>query len=274
MKKLLFLLFLIFTTQINAQELRKNIKGIILNDSLSVNNIHIINKNIKIGVATNKTGKFIIPVKLNDTLIFSSIQFKHKIIVIKKKDLAKNNVISIDLEPQTIQLAEVEIFLHKMIGNLAIDGSKLNNESILNLNYLDYSGVNFDNIISNDSYRMINLRKKTLDLKPNSNYISGGADVFKIIKLLKGKQKVNYNKASKKEKGQLLKKVLMTVEKIRIEVGDVFFTKTLHIPTTKINNFLYYALDTRLIDLYNSNNEIEVITYFIKVAPNYLKLNN
>jgi len=272
MKKYIFLLAILFALPIFSQELRKDIKGVVLNDSIKLNNVHIINKNIKLGVATNKTGKFIIPVKLNDTLIISSIQFEHKIIVINKQDLSDSNLLSIKLQPQSVNLDEIEIFSHKMIGNLAIDRSKFRNNSILNVNYLDFSRVDLDNLIKNDKHRNLELNDKVMSSKSNSNYISGGLDVLKLVKMLKGKKNQKFEEASKKEKEKMLTKIMMTVKRVRTDVNNDFFTKTLSIPNDEINDFLYYALDDKVANLYNSNKKIEVIAYFIKLAPSFLKL--
>jgi len=272
MKKYIFLLAILFSLPIFSQELRKDIEGVVLNDSIKLNNVHIINKNIKLGVATNKTGKFILPVKLNDTLIISSVQFEHKIIVIKKRDLEDDNVLSIELQPQSVNLDEVEIFSHRMIGNLAIDRSKFKNNSILNVNYLDFSGVNLNKLIKNDKYKNLELNDKMMSSKGNSSYISGGLDVLKLVKMLKGKKDQKFEEASKKEKEEMLTKIMTTVKRVRTDVSNDFFTKTLTIPQDKINDFLYYAIDDRVINLYNSNKKIEVIAYFIKLAPSFLKL--
>lgn len=67
---------------ITFYEGRSQITGKIVNDSLPVSGIHILNKNTKYGVVSNENGKFKIDVGLNDTLVFSGIQFYEKIIVI------------------------------------------------------------------------------------------------------------------------------------------------------------------------------------------------
>jgi len=274
MKKFIFILVTLITIPTFSQALRKNIRGVVVNDSIRLNNIHIINKNIKLGVATDKTGKFILPVKLNDTLIISSVQFEHKIIVIKKQDLNDDNVLSIKLQPQAVNLDEIEIFSHKMIGNLAIDGSKFKNNTILKTNYLDFSRVDLDNLIKNDRYKNFEINNKAMSTKTNSNYVSGGVDFLKVAKMLKGKKNHKFEISSKKERKKMLSDIIYTSKKIRTDVNDDFFTKTLEIPKDKINDFLFYAIDDRIVNLYNSNKKLEVIAYLIKLAPVYLKLQN
>lgn len=268
MKKFIFLLITLVAIPTFSQELRKNIKGAVVNDSIRLNNVHIINKNIKLGVASDKTGKFILPVKLNDTLIISSVLFEHKIIVIKKEDLNDNNVLSIKLQPQSINLDEIEIFSHKMIGNLAIDGSKFKNNSILNINYLDFKGIDFDALLDDDAYKASEINKKVLSSKTNSDIVSGG-DILGLIKYLKGNTDKNFKKASKEEQQVMLNQILNTTNTIRQDLKDDFFINTLKLSSDKINDFLYFAIDGKKADLYNSNKKIEIITYLIKIRPYY-----
>jgi hypothetical protein len=268
MKNGIFIAVLLSSLFANSQVLRKNIKGKVFNDSISVENVHVINKNIKLGVATNKSGKFIIPVMLNDTLIFSSVQFRQKIVVVTKDDL-KNNLQTIELFPHTIKLDEVVLFSHKMIGNLAIDGSKFKgSNSYKNSNYLDFRGIDFDMLLENDAYKTSEISKKVISSKINSEIVRGG-DILGLIKYLKGNANKNFKKASKEEQQAILNQILNTTKTIRRDLKDAFFINTLKLPSDKINDFLYFAIDEKKADLYNSNKKIEIITYLIKIRPYY-----
>jgi len=267
MKNGIFIAVLFSSLFVNSQVLRKNIKGKVFNDSISVENIHVINKNIKLGVATNKSGKFIIPVMLNDTLIFSSVQFRQKIVVVTKNDL-KNDLQTIVLFPHTIQLGEVVLFSHKMIGNLAIDGSKFKGKSYKNSNYLNFKGIDFDALLDDDAYKTSEINRKILSSKTNSDIVSGG-DILGLIKYLRGNTDKNFKKVSKEQQQAILNQILTTTNTIRRDLKDDFFINTLKLPSDKINDFLYFAIDKDKADLYNSNKKIEIITYLIKIRPYY-----
>jgi len=267
MRKGIFIAVFLSSLLANSQVLRKNIKGRVFNDSISVENVHVINKNIKLGVATNQSGKFIIPVMLNDTLIFSSVQFRQKVMVVTKGDL-KNDLQTIELYPHTIQLDEVVLFSHKMIGNLAIDGSKFKGKSYKNSNYLDFRGIDFDMLLQNDAFKKLKTNEKAISSKINSEIVRGG-DILGLIKYLKGNANKNFKKASKEEQQAILNQILTTTNTIRRELKDDFFINTLKLPSDKINDFLYFAIDEKKADLYNSNKKIEIITYLIKIRPYY-----
>jgi len=77
-KQLTVIFFIALFYQSQAQILRHAIIGRISNDSISVESIHILNKNTKKGTISNQYGLFKIPVGVNDTLVFEGIQFKQK----------------------------------------------------------------------------------------------------------------------------------------------------------------------------------------------------
>jgi hypothetical protein len=52
--------------------------------SVDVENIHVINKTAQKFTITNRFGEFTIPVNVNDTLSFSSVQHEAKAIVVSK----------------------------------------------------------------------------------------------------------------------------------------------------------------------------------------------
>jgi len=267
MKNGIFIVAFLATFFANSQVLRNNIKGRVFNDSISVENVHVINKNIKLGVATNKSGKFIIPVALNDTLIFSSVQFSQKLVVVTQDDL-KNNLQTIELFPHTIQLDKVVLFSHKMIGNLAIDGSKFKSKFYENSNYLNFKGIDFDMLLGGDAYKTSEINRKVLSSKTNSDIVSGG-DILGLIKYLKGNADKIFKKASKEQQQVMLNQIINTTNTIRQDLKDDFFINTLKLSSGKINDFLYFAIDEKKANLYNSNKKIEIITYLIKIRPYY-----
>jgi hypothetical protein len=89
-RTLFFLWCLFFVNFIWSQTVEINgvIKGI-----SNVENIHVINKTSNKFATTNKIGGFKISAKLNDTLVFSSIQYKLKAIIISPKNIKEKYVL-------------------------------------------------------------------------------------------------------------------------------------------------------------------------------------
>lgn len=65
----------------NAQEVIP-LSGKIMNDSLEDSYLHIMNLNLQRGTITNADGAFTIPVRINDTLYISAVQFEDEKIVV------------------------------------------------------------------------------------------------------------------------------------------------------------------------------------------------
>ena len=73
-----FFLFICTIIQAQTQGKRLTISGRIISDAPSIENIHILNINSNKGTISNINGNFSIPVKENDTLVISGIQFYKK----------------------------------------------------------------------------------------------------------------------------------------------------------------------------------------------------
>ena len=82
------------------------ISGEVMNDTIPVENVHVINKNSNKGSVSNKLGQFKISVNDKDTLIISDIQYQNKIVIINQDHLLKKYII-INLRELTNELDEV-----------------------------------------------------------------------------------------------------------------------------------------------------------------------
>mgnify|MGYP000085436195 CR=1 FL=1 len=74
--------------------------------SISVENIHVINKTAQVFTTTNKIGEFKITAKLNDTIIFSSIQHVPKQVRVNE-NVVSNQTMIVKLDEQINALDEV-----------------------------------------------------------------------------------------------------------------------------------------------------------------------
>ena len=84
-----------------------------------IENIHVINKTSKTFTITNSTGHFQISGKLNDTLVFSSIQYTGLEVVLDATVIL-NKTISVNLEEHVNTLDEVVVG-KVLSGNLLLD---------------------------------------------------------------------------------------------------------------------------------------------------------
>ena len=254
MKNLFFIFLLVNVSfKLSCQNNRENIKGKIINDSLSVENIHIINKTSGRVTISNTYGEFQISVKENDTLFISSIQFENKDIIITPA-IIKNKVLSIVLFPKTIKLKEVIIKNHHLSGNLKTDVTTTKIENVVDQFILDLPNAGRIPIPAIDSLDV--QWGLTISVNFDALYRRINGD-FKSLKKL-----------------QNLKKEDQILKKIRQSVTDNYFIESLKIPKDYISNFLYYTVSKGIVSLYEQNKRIEVINLLFKESKNYRKFKN
>jgi len=251
--QLTFLTFFFVILQCYAQEKQTVISGKISSDSLSVENIHIINKNSNKATISNQYGEFKISVKVNDTLVFSGIQFYTKEVLITQL-LIKSNMITVTLFQKVNQLDEVEVKAHDLSGNLVTDANNVKDSvSKVNSIALDFSMIDFSKTVISDIDEIDRRKPPDISRLVNPHLQIGIGASFTI--------------------GSIKKKRTPTIpEKIRADLGNAFFTKTLKIPLEQIDFFIDYCKSKGIIDLYIKNRKIEVIDILIKESITYRKL--
>jgi len=92
MKGTLFYFFLLSGILLSAQQ-RKLIKGKLLYKNNNVIAANVINNSSQYNTITDTDGEFQIPVNKGDEIVFSSVEFKFKSVVITDKILNKNRLI-------------------------------------------------------------------------------------------------------------------------------------------------------------------------------------
>ena len=252
-KKLLYLLIILIPFCIFGQEVRLSIQGKITYNSTYVENVHIINKNSKKATVSNEFGEFKIPVKENDTLLFSAIQFQSKYIIITRKLIESPQQLTIILNPKINNLNEVIVKKSKNMARelgLPNAGKKPLTKIESRLNYHTKSSLpiailaailNKKGGINDIYYITTGNRKRDRKLQRLINQ-----DIFNI----------------QTEKD---------IEKIRIHFKDEFFSETIKIPVNEINFFIKYCLQKDIINLFYREMYIEVIDIFLAESKPYLK---
>lgn len=119
----LFAVFCVFFGNIMGQT--KILNGNVLTTQDS-ENIHIINKTLKKNTITNSLGAFNIPVQLQDTLVFSSIQHEIQVLIINQ-EIFKNARVVISLQERVNALDEVVVG-KLLTGNIKMDVSNVDGE--------------------------------------------------------------------------------------------------------------------------------------------------
>ncbi|MCF6296946.1 MAG: carboxypeptidase-like regulatory domain-containing protein [Flavobacteriaceae bacterium] len=263
MNRLYLMFFFLFVIKIQAQDNRHPIHGFVTNDSLPIENVHIINKTTSKGTISNYNGKFNISVKENDTLIFSSIQYKTKWIIVNNQQL-KNKSLKIILFQKTNNLPEVIVKnMAKSLGLPNADKTPLNK---LERNLNAYSQKSAP-LVFLDAL----LLGPILNNIPFVKQRKGGID--DIYNIISGNRKRDQKLKKLIDEDQELETNQKYIQNIRNHFQDDFFINTLHIPKEKINLFIDYCLPKNIIYLFNKKRHVEVVNIFIKESEDFKPTN-
>jgi hypothetical protein len=122
-----FFLFVVFSFSLNLINAQNQILTAIIEnaaDNSPIPSVHVINLSQVVGVITDKSGKFEIKAKLNDTLYLSYLGFK-SIKVRVTNDLIKFKNSKIQLTELAYALEEVIIKPYELTGYLEIDAKNI-----------------------------------------------------------------------------------------------------------------------------------------------------
>ena len=103
----------------------KTLKGEIINDSVSVSGIHIINKTSSSKTITDINGVFEIGVKKQDTIIISSVQIIPRVIVMEN-EMLNQTYLKIYVDQFINELSNVVVRSNSLSGNILKDMANSN----------------------------------------------------------------------------------------------------------------------------------------------------
>lgn len=163
-----------------------------IESAVNIENIHIINKTAKVFTISNGDGNFKISVTLGDTLVFSSVQHKTKLLVVDEDIVLKKSV-TVVLEEQINELKEV-IVGKTLSGNLLKDID--NTEGDPPINFYDLGIPGYTGKIATQSERRLNEATTGggfIPLNPILNAISGRTKMLKQQVALEAKDELLFS---------------------------------------------------------------------------------
>lgn len=234
MKHFYFFILFLVTLQMYSQNERILLHGIIFSDSLTIDNVNIVNKSTSKGAVSNKVGKFKIFVRENDVLQFSNIQYKTKKITINKTHIQKK-VLEIDLIQKTNELDEV--IVQNMAKKLGLP--------------------NADKIPLEPTERKINFYNK-------------GGMVNQLYGILSGDMKKLKTLQRRLDEDKRLLDNKVNVQIIRNHFTDDYFINTLQIPLEHIDGLIAYCIPQGIVFVFEKERYLEVVDLLIKNKKTYL----
>ena len=227
----------------SQNDYRTWIKGKVLYQNTNVAAANVINNTSQQATTTNSDGEFEIEVKLNDRLLFSSVQYQIRELIITKEILQKNRIV-IDVNEKVTELDEVVV-------------TPENRQKFLDLKEEEFKRFDYS---SDKSTRVVNVINEQGKLRNGINFINLYKLISESLKNKTSESEVNFSY----NPSDLLREVY----------DDLFFTNSLGINKDKINEFLLFCDDNFPSKiLLKKENEFELISGMEPNDDNFLKFN-
>ena len=234
-----FFFFLICNLSFSQSNYRTWIKGKVLYRDSNVISANVVNNTTQEATITNEDGEFEIKVKLNDRLIFSSVQYQIRSLVINKEILQKSRIV-IDVNEKVRELDEVVV-------------GPENTEKFLDLKEEEFKKIDYS---FDKSTKIENQILKAGRFNNGLNFIS----LYKAIAKSNSKE-VKPTSFSYKPSNL-----------IREVYDDNFFITNLGIPKENISEFLLFC-DEKFPSkfLLKKSNEFQLIDFLVKQSDKFRK---
>jgi len=255
MRSRLLVLFLFFSALVFAQiGDSKRLEGRVYSDDGDVAATHVLNLTSQRATITDEYGYFSIPVKLLDTLEFSAIQYKKKIVVVSTSIL-ESKLISVGLEDALTELDEVTVTPYSLSGNLLSDLPTLDLDPIVTASTLG---------LPNAYVRVPTKAERELQAATKNPIMSMDA----LLNGISGRTKMLKKRVERN-------KLYDRTERVRVFYADSVYVKQLSIPEDKIDDFLYYCeVDPRFQQVVDTHSELEIWEYLRQKSLLYRENNS
>nr|WP_281503892.1 carboxypeptidase-like regulatory domain-containing protein [Arenibacter sp. F26102] len=236
-----------------AQDFSKTLEGKVYSEDGDVAATHVLNTTTKKAAITDINGFFSIAVRLNDTLVFSAVQYKRKEIVVNASIL-DSKFLSIPLEESNIALDEVIVMPYNLTGELGRDMRNMDVEPVISASSLGLPNayVKISTQAERSLYAATANPLNSID--PLINAISGRTKMLKK----RVARDIKYNNS----------------QQLRTEFADSLFVLQLKIPMEKIDDFLYYCEVDANFNAIVSSQDLFAIWDFIKQKSLAYRKNN
>ena len=242
MRIVIFLLLV--SNLVFSQDERTWIRGKVLYKNINVVSANVVNNTSGQATITNEDGEFEMKVRLNDRLVFSSVQYEIRSTTIDKDILQKSRLV-IDVNEKVTILDEVVV-------------GPENTEKFLDLKKEEFKRVDY---IADKSTRIKNEILKAGTFNNGLNFIN----LYKAI--AKSSNKVELDKKNinslKYKPSDLIREVY----------DDSFFVTILGIKKDNISEFLLYCNDRFPSKvLFKKSNEFQLIDFLINQSEKFKKI--
>lgn len=264
--RLLFSFFLLATFFIHGQHgISKHLKGKVYGKGKDVVGVVVQNITLDRAVITDMDGNFSILVRKQDTLVFSAVQFKRKIIHVND-DLFKTSFITVPLEEFVNELKEVVVRPYDLSGDLNQDLDGLQLEKDVSAEALG---------LPNAHTKIITQSERKLQEASGMSFKGGGGlggaggalTLNPIINAITGRTKMLKNRVK-------VDKTYARTQRVQEFYVDSLFVMTLKIPAEKVDDFMYFCeVDPTFQSMVDSKDKLKIWDFMVSKSRVYRKNN-
>ncbi len=224
--------------------------------------VGVVVQNISLNraVITDIDGGFSIRVRLNDTLVFSAVQFRRKVLPVNEV-IFNSNFVTVPLEVFINELDEVVVKPFNLSGNLDQDLNELQLEKDVSAETLG---------LPNSQVRIKTQSERKLQQAAGPKFNVGmilSPPLDPLINAITGRTKMLKNRV------RVDKKYAQT-QRVQGFYGDSLFLTTLKIPLEKIDDFMYFCeVDEGFQEIVNSKDKLRIWDFMVTKSRAYRQNN-
>jgi len=245
----------------SAQEFGAKLEGQVYSIDGDVAATHVTNISLNKGTITDVSGFFTISARLNDTLVFSAVQFKRKEIVVTL-DVLEEALFRIPLDASLITLDEVVVTPYNLSGDLKRDLGNFKIDPLITASTLG---------LPNAYVKVKTQNERKLFEADNGKFISLGN--YKLDSTFNPMIMVNLNKILNRVTGrtQKLKKFvaidreIALLQKVKRLYPDSVYVQDLKIPYSNIHDFMNFCeVDSSFVTIVEADDILKIWEFLFK----------
>ncbi len=260
--KLILFITLSLSCSLSIGQSSKSIKGKVTAKDKDVAAVVVQNMSTKKATITSEDGSFSIQASLNDTLVFSAVQFKRKVIPITTS-FYNSSFINVLLEEFVNRLREVVVQPYNLSGNLDSDLSYLKLEKDVSAEALG---------LPNAAVRVVTQSENKLYDADHGKFayyyvIALTINLNKVLNRLSGRTKMLKNRVA-------LDKKYKTTQKVEAAFVDSLLIHHLKIPEENFYEFIRFCeSDKNFFVLAEGKDELRLWDFLIQKSLTYRENN-
>lgn len=249
-----------------AQEQTVFLQGNVKVENNDVDGIHVQNTTTNKATITDAYGYFSIPVRLNDTLVFSAIQLQKKEFPITQTLLDTKSIVVLMQEAENA-LDEVVVMPYNLSGDLSKDANNLKQEVVTAASlglpnaYVKKKTQNERKLAEADGGGWIK------GVNGGLGGVGGAINLHKILNRVSGRTKMLKERVARDEKN-------VRINELAAYYPDDILIEKLKIPALRVQEFRYYCeVDAGFETLMETKDLLKIWNFLQVKSADFIKNN-